>query len=463
MAQVKKRVNKDDAQEGVPGIHSMPHSMEMERAVLGCVMADNTAFEDIDIDLRPEDFYSKGNGIIFAAAKVFMEKGQPFDAIIIAEYLEQTGEIEKVGGLDTMFALLEANVGNVQIASYARTVKELSIRRQGIKACNQSSALFLQPANRPLNEVISQAQEAMFGLNEGNASAGQVVSIRDVLIKSIDRLEQLAQMDSPITGLSTGFDALDEITAGLQPSDMIVLAARPSMGKTTLALNIGQHAAQHSGKSVMVFSLEMPADQLGLRMLSSLSEVDATRLRNGKLTDEDWDKLVPAVSAINEMDLHIDDSSSLTPAELRSRVLRHARKHDLGLIVIDYLQLMSAPGFDNPVNEVTEISRAIKRVAKDFQVPIIVLSQLNRNLEQRPNKRPVNSDLRTSGGIEQDADVIMFAYRDEVYNPDTQDRGKAEIILGKQRNGPIGTVRLGYQGHFNRFTNLSAKESQIIQ
>ena len=340
-------------------------------------------------------------------------------------------------------------------------MRENSVLRQlteiGTEIAN--SAYFTE--GRDSVALLDNAEQLVFRIAEQGSTRGPgFASIKDLLTKAVDRIDELFHQDNPLTGIATGFTDIDDMTAGLQPSDLIIVAGRPSMGKTAFAMNIAEHAAIRDGRAVAVFSMEMSGEQLAMRLMSSLGRIDQTKVRTGKLDDDDWPRLTSAVSILSEAPLFIDDTPALSPTELRARARRLKREHNLGLIVIDYLQLMQVPGNkENRTGEISEISRSLKALAKELKVPVIALSQLNRSLEQRPNKRPVMSDLRESGAIEQDADVIMFIYRDEVYDEDSPDKGTAEIIIGKQRNGPIGVRRLTFLGKHTRFENFTAAES----
>ena len=341
--------------------------------------------------------------------------------------------------------------------AYAEIVREKSILRQLITSGNEIADLAFSPKGRETVELIESAEQTVFRIADQYRRKGTgFTSIRPLLSRAIDRIEMLYHKEGSITGASTGFSDFDEMTSGMQPSDLIIVAGRPSMGKTTFAMNIAEHVAIKEQVPVAVFSMEMPGEQLAMRMISSLGRIDQHHVRTGKLEDDEWPRITSAMTILSETKLYIDDTPAMSPTEVRARCRRLARENDgqLGLIVLDYLQLMQSPGAENRVNEISEISRSLKSLAKELNVPVIALSQLNRSLEQRPNKRPVMSDLRESGAIEQDADLIVFIYRDEVYNKDTTDKGTAEIIIAKQRNGPIGTTRLTFLGQYTRFENF---------
>ena len=432
-----------------------PHSIEAEQSVLGGLMLDNEAWDKISDIIIEDDFYRRDHRLIFRAIDALAEKGSPFDVVTLSEWLETNDQLEAAGGLPYLGTLAKNTPSAANILAYAKIVRERSVLRQLISVGHKISTSCYETEGRKSEELLDNAEKLVFKIAEqGSRGRREFTSIKDLLVKAVDRIDTLFQQDNPITGVPTGFDDFDEMTSGLQPSDLVIVAGRPSMGKTTFAMNIAEHAAVKTQMPVAVFSMEMPGEQLAMRMLSSLGRIDQHRVRTGKLDDDDWPRLTHAVGQLAEAPLFIDDTPALSPTELRSRARRLMREHGLGLIVIDYLQLMQIRGgSENRTNEISEISRNLKSLAKELNVPIIALSQLNRSLEQRPNKRPVMSDLRESGAIEQDADVITFIYRDEVYNEDSPDKGIAEIIIGKQRNGPIGTVRMTFIGQYTRFEN----------
>lgn len=434
-----------------------PHSLEAEQAILGGLMLDNDTWDKIADSVVEHDFYRRDHQLIFRAMSELFEQSQPVDVITIAEYHDKRGELDKVGELAYIGSLARNTPSAANIVAYATIVRERSILRQLIAVGANISDVAFNPKGRSSEEMLDYVEGQVFEIAEKGAKrAGGFVQVKSVLSKVVDRIDSLFEQDSPITGLSTGFTDFDEQTSGLQPADLVIVAGRPSMGKTTFAMNLAEHAAIKNKEPVAVFSMEMPADALAMRMLSSLGQIDQHRLRTGRLNDDDWPRLTSAIALLNEASLFIDDTPALSPTELRARARRLKREHGLSLIVIDYIQLMQASNSgENRATEISEISRSLKALAKELDVPVIALSQLNRSLEQRPNKRPIMSDLRESGAIEQDADVIVFIYRDEVYNEDSADKGKAEIIIGKQRNGPIGTVALTFQGKYTRFENFA--------
>ncbi len=443
----------DDSE--VRALRVPPHSIEAEQAVLGGVFLDKDAWVKVVERVAEDDFYRRDHRIIFRAIAGLDEEGQPFDIVTVAEWLENRQLLDDAGGLSYLAGIAENTPSASNIAAYADIVRKRSILRQLISATSEIGETVFNPMGRSSEEILDQAEQRVFEIaeqeNRGRKSYRQ---IKDLLAIAIDRVDELFHKDNPITGIATGFDDFDNLTAGLQPADLIIVAGRPSMGKTAFAINIAEHAAIKEKKTVAIFSMEMPGEQLAMRMMASLGRIDQQKLRTGKLHDDDWPRLTSTVAMMQDTRMFIDDTPALSPAELRARCRRIAREHGLDMIVVDYLQLMQVAGStENRATEISEISRTLKAMAKELSVPVIALSQLNRSLEQRPNKRPVMSDLRESGAIEQDADVIAFIYRDEVYNEESTDKGIAEIIIGKQRNGPIGTVRLAFLGQYTRFEN----------
>lgn len=434
-----------------------PHSLEAEQSVLGGLLIDNATWDQVADMLSDEDFYRRDNKLLFRAISELSSQGIPFDVITLSERLAKTGDLENVGGLAYIGMIAKNTPTAANISAYANIVREYSVMRQLIRVGTQIGESGFRPEGRGPAELLDSAERMVFEIAEqGSRGRQSFVSIKDLLTKAVDRIDTLFQQDNPITGVPTGFSDFDDMTSGLQPADLVIVAGRPSMGKTTFAINIAENAAIKYGLSVAVFSMEMPGEQLAMRMMSSLGRIDQHKLRTGKLDDDDWPRLTSAVGLLAEAKMFVDDTPAMSPAELRARCRRLKRDQGLDLIVVDYLQLMQVPGFkENRTGEISEISRGLKSLAKELHVPLIALSQLNRSLEQRPNKRPVMSDLRESGAIEQDADVIVFIYRDEVYNQDSPDKGTAEIIIGKQRNGPIGTARLTFLGQFTRFENFA--------
>jgi replicative DNA helicase len=434
-----------------------PHSIEAEQAVLGGLMLDNQAWDHIADRLSENDFYRLDHRIIFRAMSELVLQSKPLDIITVSESLERAHNVENAGGISYLGSLAKNTPSSANIAAYADIVRKRSVLRQLIEVGGEITESGFTLDGQP-EQLLDDAERKVFAIAErGNRGGIGPVVISEVLARTVDRIDALFHAKSSITGISSGFTDFDRMTSGLQPSDLIVVAGRPSMGKTTFAMNIAEHSAMKMEKPILIFSMEMPSESLAMRMLSSLGRIEQQRIRSGQLQDEDWPRLASAISMMSSKKLLIDDSGALSPFEVRAKARRIARSYgDLGLIVIDYLQLMRVPGYgENRSSEVSEISRSLKALAKELRVPVIVLSQLNRGLEQRPEKRPVMSDLRESGAIEQDADLIVFIYRDEVYNKDSSDKGTAEIIIGKQRNGPIGTVRVTFLGHYSRFENYT--------
>jgi len=432
-----------------------PHSVEAEQSVIGGLLLDNTAWDQIADKVTEEDFYRRDHRLIFNAVRSLADASDPFDVVTLSEFLENTDQLDAAGGLAYLGELAKNTPSAANIGAYADIVRERSVLRGLIRAGTDIVSNAFNTEGRNSTELLDVAEQMVFRIAEqGQRHGAGFDPIRDVLVNVMDRIDELYASDSPITGVATGFAQLDDKTSGLQRSDLIIVAGRPSMGKTAFAMNLAEHAAIKDKLAVGVFSMEMPAEQLAMRMLSSLGRIDQHKVRTGRLDDDDWPRLTSALGMLNETRIFIDDSPALTPIELRARCRQYKRQHDLGLVVVDYLQLMQVSGTkENRATEISEISRSLKALAKEINVPIVALSQLNRSLEQRPDKRPVMSDLRESGAIEQDADVILFIYRDEVYNDDSPHKGLAEIIIGKQRNGPIGKVKLTFLARHTRFEN----------
>jgi replicative DNA helicase len=438
-------------------IKMQPHSVEAEQSVLGGLLLSADGWDAVAELVFASDFYRPGHRLIFRQIAQLAEAAQPVDVITVADKLQANGELDSAGGLPYLAELAQNTPSASNIRAYAQVVRERANLRQLIEAAQEIAESGFNPDGRSSKELIDLAERRIMQISEEGPKSGGPKDINPLLQSAISRIEELFQSGGDITGLSTGFADLDKLTSGLQPSDLVIVAGRPSMGKTGFTMNLVEHAVLHQKKPILVFSMEMPADALIIRMLSSVGRIDSMRLRNGKLEQEDWPKLSAAVAKLKDVPLFIDDTPALTPTEMRSRARRVMREHgELGMIMVDYLQLMQVAGSgEGRTAEISEISRNLKAIAKEFKVPMVACSQLNRSLEQRPNKRPVNSDLRESGAIEQDADVIMFIYRDEVYHEDSEDKGTAEIIIGKQRNGPIGTCRLAFIGQYTRFENLA--------
>ncbi|EFM1680645.1 replicative DNA helicase [Escherichia coli] len=447
----------------VAGLKVPPHSIEAEQSVLGGLMLDNERWDDVAERVVADDFYTRPHRHIFTEMARLQESGSPIDLITLAESLERQGQLDSVGGFAYLAELSKNTPSAANISAYADIVRERAVVREMISVANEIAEAGFDPQGRTSEDLLDLAESRVFKIAESRANKDEgPKNIADVLDATVARIEQLFQQPlDGVTGVNTGYDDLNKKTAGLQPSDLIIVAARPSMGKTTFAMNLVENAAMLQDKPVLIFSLEMPSEQIMMRSLASLSRVDQTKIRTGQLDDEDWARISGTMGILLEKrNIYIDDSSGLTPTEVRSRARRIAREHGgIGLIMIDYLQLMRVPALsDNRTLEIAEISRSLKALAKELNVPVVALSQLNRSLEQRADKRPVNSDLRESGSIEQDADLIMFIYRDEVYHENSDLKGIAEIIIGKQRNGPIGTVRLTFNGQWSRFDNYAGPQ-----
>eukprot|EP00752_Nemacystus_decipiens_P018850 g16906.t1 len=437
----------------------LPFSNEAEQAVLGGLMlAGDQAFDNIASRVREDDFYRTEHKIIFQSMGRLAEKSLPFDPITLCDDLNSRRELNKAGGANYVSELAANTPSASNIEAYARIVREQATLRQLIGAASEILSQGHNPDGMEAGDLLSEAEKRFIDISEDRPRDEGFLSADDLLKQAIDRIEELYESDDNITGVTTGFEQLDEKTSGWQKADLVVVAARPSMGKTAFALNMVETALLSQTGPVLVFSLEMPAHALMMRMLSSLGKIPLKHIRDGNLTGDDWDRLAKAASKLKGRKLFIDDTPGLTPIEVRARTRRLAREQgeNPALIMLDYIQLMHISGSnEGRTQEISEISRSLKQVAREFDCPLLALSQLNRGVEQRPNKRPMNSDLRESGAIEQDADVILFIYRDEYYNEESPDKGIAEIIIGKQRNGEIGTCRLQFQGEYTRFNNLA--------
>lgn len=433
-----------------------PYSLEAEQAVLGGLMIDNSTWDQVSDVVIESDFYRRDHRLIFQAILSLAEESNPYDVVTLSEWLDSRNELNNVGGLSYLGSLAKNTPTAANIKAYAKIVRERSVLRQLIRVSTDIAESAYNPNGRTSAELLDMAESTVFEIAEkGGRADGGYQNIKDLLVKAVDRIDTLYQSDTAYTGIPTGFDDFDDMTSGLQKADLVIIAGRPSMGKTSFVMNLVENAAIKHKQPVAVFSMEMPGDQLVMRMMASLGRIDSNKIRTGKLEDADWPRLTSAVGILNDAPIFIDDTPGLNPMEIRSRARRIMREHGLGMIVIDYLQLMQSAksNGENRATEISEISRSLKGLAKELGVPVLALSQLNRSLEQRPNKRPIMSDLRESGAIEQDADLIVFIYRDEVYNEDSPAKGTAEIIIGKQRNGPIGMARLTFLGKYTRFEN----------
>ncbi|MEJ6670149.1 MAG: replicative DNA helicase [Candidatus Azotimanducaceae bacterium] len=434
-----------------------PHSIEAERSVLGGLMLDSQAWDRISTLISENDFYRSEHRPIFRAMQWLVGQNKPLDIVTLAETLELHGELELVGGLAYLTDLATGTPSASNVAAYAEIVQERATVRKLISVAHDIAESGFNPQGRDSARLIDEAESKVFKIGDERPSHGGPESVRPLLAKAIEKIDELYLTKGALTGISSGFQDIDNITSGLQPSDLVIVAGRPSMGKTAFMMNIAESAVISGSKPVVVFSLEMPSNSLIMRMLSSLGRIDQSKIRSGQLGDDDWPRLTSAVTLLNDKPLFVDDTPGLTPNEIRSRSRRIVREHgQIGMIVVDYLQLMQTSGTpENRATEISEISRSLKSIAKEFDCPVIAGSQLNRSLEQRTDKRPIMSDLRESGAIEQDADLIMAVYRDEVYHEDTPDRGIAEIIILKQRNGPIGRKKLAFIGQYTKFEDLA--------
>ena len=447
------------ADEQVLSLKTPPHSIDAEQSVLGGLLLDNRAWESVSEVLEDSDFYSHKHRNIYRAIKSLVDQEQPIDVVTVAEELEELGTLEDVGGIAYLGELADMTPSTANSGAYGVIVKERSQQRRLIEAANEIVQSAYEPEGKNSLDILSDAEQKIAQIAEGNRKEGGPVVVGPILKDTLAKLDELFNKPDGLSGLTSGFTEIDNRTSGFQPADMIVVAGRPSMGKTTYAMNLVENALVATKRPCLVFSMEMPSESIVMRMLSSIGKIDQTRIRSGKLIQDDWNKLSSAVSILKGLPLYIDDTPALTPQDMRARCRKVYRENnnDLALVMVDYMQLMRVSGpSEGRSQEISEISRSMKAIAKEFSCPIIALSQLNRSLEQRPNKRPVMSDLRESGAIEQDADIIAFIYRDEVYNEDTPDKGIAEIITGKHRNGPIGTDRLSFVGKYTRFENLAA-------
>lgn len=436
-----------------------PHSIEAESSVLGGLLLDNQAWDRVGDLLVDRDFYRYEHRLVFGAISTLVNATKPADVITVYEQLQSLGKAEEIGGLAYLNSLAQYVPSASNIRRYAEIVRERSILRKLVSASDEIATSAFNPQGKPVAKVLDEAEQKIFNIGEEGSRMKQGFQGMDTLVvQLLDRVQEMADNPNDITGVPTGFYDLDRMTSGFQAGDMVVLAARPSMGKTALAINIAEHVALNEGLPVAVFSMEMGASQLAVRIVGSIGRIDQTHLRTGKLNDEEWPRLTEAIEKLRNVSLHIDETPGLTTSELRANARRLARQcGKLGLIVVDYLQLMSGSSSDgeNRATELGEISRGLKMLAKELQCPVIALSQLNRSVETRTDKRPMMSDLRESGAIEQDADVIMFIYRDDYYNKDSKEPGVAEVIIGKQRNGPTGTVKLAFIKPLTRFESLA--------
>ncbi|HET8746202.1 MAG TPA: replicative DNA helicase [Ramlibacter sp.] len=439
-----------------------PHSIEAESSVLGGLLLDNGAWDRVGDLLTESDFYRHEHKLIFTAVSGLINGNKPADVITAYEQLQSLGKAEEIGGLPYLNSLAQYVPSAANIRRYAEIVRERSILRKLVSASDEIATAAFNPQGKPVEKILDEAEQKIFHIGEeGSRSKQGFQSMEGLVVQLLDRVQEMADNPNDITGVPTGFYDFDRMTSGMQAGDLIILAARPSMGKTSLAINIAEHVALNEGLPVAVFSMEMGAAQLAVRIVGSIGRIDQGHLRTGKLTDDEWPRLTEAIEKLRNIQLHIDETPGLTVSELRANARRLARQcgGKLGLIVVDYLQLMSVSGSmsdENRATAVGEISRGLKMLAKELGCPVIALSQLSRAVEQRTDKRPMMSDLRESGAIEQDADVIMFIYRDDYYNKDSKEPGVSEVIISKQRNGPTGTVKLAFLKQLTKFENLAS-------
>jgi replicative DNA helicase len=445
------------ARPGAAGTPEPPSSNQAEQALLGGLMLDNQAWDKVADAVGDQDFFRPDHQLIFGGIRDLSERSQPADPVTLSAHLAARGQLDAAGGTAYLAELVADTPSAANVRDYARIVRERALLRRLISVGNEIADAAYHPDGRAISELVDEAERRVFEIAEtGQRRGAGFVHVQSVLPSMIDRLDQLHQSQGQLTGLPTGFGKLDEYTAGLQPGDLIIVAGRPSMGKTTLAINIGENAALGFRKSVGIFSMEMSTEQLALRMISSLGRIDQSHLRNGRFADDDWPRITGAIQQMADAPVFIDDTPALTPTDLRARARRLQRERGLDLVVVDYLQLMRVSGnTENRATEISEISRSLKALARELRIPIIALSQLNRSVEQRQDKKPVMSDLRESGAIEQDADLILFIYRDEVYNHDSPRKGIADITIAKQRNGPTGEFPLTFLGRYTKFENYA--------
>ena len=435
----------------------LPFSKEAEKSLIGVLLLQPLAWDKIESTVSTTDFHDIKHQLIFQAIAKMHAKQQSVDMLTVVDFLRNQQEIERAGGDAYVYALADQAPTAADVTAYAAIIRDKALMRSLQQVASRVIDSVYHPEGRTPDDLLQQAEADIFAIAHGNNQSSAMTPIGDVLAKTTERIDHLYHSGQSMTGMPTGYSDFDKMTSGLQPGDLVIIAGRPSMGKTIFGGNICEYTAIATKKPCLFFSLEMPSEAIVMRMLSSLGRVKQERIRSGKLKDDDWPRMTSAIGLLSEAPIFIDDTGGISPSEMRSRARKVAREHgDLGLIVVDYLQLMRVPELrDNRVQEISEISRSLKLIAKELNVPVVALSQLNRSLENRQDRRPVNSDLRETGSIEQDADVIAFIYRDEVYNPDSPDKGTAEIIIGKQRNGPIGMIRLSYLGEYVRFDNYT--------
>jgi len=443
----------------IEGIYQkvLPQNIEAEQSVLGGILIDNEALHKVLEIIEPNDFYRDNHKKIFLAFLELFENNTPLDIITVTELLQKKGELTNIGGATYLASLVDSVPTTANITHYAKIIKEKSILRSLIAKATDIVNMGFE-ASEDVAEILDKAEEAIFSITQQRIQTSYY-SIKEIIKQTFKTIEELSSKRDSVTGIPTGFVDFDRLTAGLQPSDLIIIAGRPVMGKTSFTLNIAQHAATRAGVPVGFFSLEMSKEQLALRMLCAEARINSQKIRSGFLSERDWLRLTDAAATLSEAPIFIDDTPALSVLEIRAKARRLRSEHNIGLIIVDYLQLMKGRGkVDTREREISEISRSLKALAKELNIPVVAVSQLNRRVEERENKRPRLADLRESGAIEQDADLIVFIYRDEVYNEDTPDKGIAEIIIGKQRSGPTGVVKLAFLDKYTRFENLLTRD-----
>lgn len=447
-----------EAMDSVAHLRVPPHSIDAESSVLGGLLLDNTAWDRVGDLLNDSDFYRHEHRLIFGAIATLVNANKPADVITVAEHMQRAGKTEEIGGMAYLNDLAQFIPSAGNIRRYAEIVRERAILRKLIQVGDEIATAGFNPQGRTVPELLDSCEQKIMGIGEDSAKLkGGFQSMDSLVVQVLDRIQEQADNPNELTGAPTGFYDLDRMTAGLQAGDFVVLAARPSMGKTALAINIAEYIALHEGLPVAVFSMEMGAAQLAVRVIGSIGRINQSHMRNGRLDNDEWTRMTEAVEKLRDAPLHIDETGGMTIGELRANARRLARQcGKLGLVVVDYLQLMSGAGDENRATELGEISRGLKQLAKELHCPVIALSQLSRAVESRTDKRPMMSDLRESGAIEQDADVIIFIYRDEYYSKEAcKEPGVAEVIIAKQRNGPTGTVKLAFLKHLTRFESMA--------
>ncbi|MGI6127520.1 MAG: replicative DNA helicase [Planifilum sp.] len=435
-----------------------PHNLDAEQAVLGAILMDSQVLTLVAERLRPEDFYRQGHQRLFQAMLDVAERGEPVDLVTVAAELQKSKQLEEVGGVSYLTELADSVPTSAHADHYARIVEEKAILRRLIRTATQIAASGYTGGD-DVAEILDDAERKILDISQRRIRKA-FLPIRDILMDTYERIEQMHENQGELTGIPTGFPDLDRMTSGLQRSDLIILAARPSMGKTAFALNLAQNVAIHAGETVAIFNMEMPAIQMVQRMLSAEGNIDAQVFRTGNLDEEDWEKLTMAIGTLAEVPIFIDDTPGLTVFDIRAKLRRLQAEHGLGLVVIDYLQLIRGRGGESRQQEISEISRSLKLLARELDVPVIALSQLSRAVEQRQDKRPMLSDLRESGSIEQDADIVAFLYRDDYYDEESERKNIMEVIIGKHRNGPVGKVELLFLKNYNKFLSLDLKHDE---